>query len=1032
VTAPFDYILFALIALLGATATWHALEQAGVRATLRWIPPFGLAAMAVAGWGVIERADRRARAGIEERLSALAPTYAGEFERLGHARLPERIATDDSLYLALIDAQKRWLGANPAIADLYTMRRFGPNQYGLVVDSETDYDGSGTIDSDRERRTRPGELLTPTPAAVEAFRGRPTFAARAHSDRWGTWVAAYHPIRDSAGRVEAVLGIDFPADQWFEAITAARLPAVAYLLVVVLVIVGGVAIYAAQQRHHRDLLATEARVVAICESSPVGLLTANDDGAVSYANHSCGRILGRPSSELLDHAFASAIDPTDRDGFMSSWYQSIRDRRPFNRVTRTVADQGEARWVQFRAEPNHVRGAVQGFVGAVEDVTEARRAQDAVAAGATRLRAIFDAAADGIIVADSSGQIESLNNAAHALFGYDSDELFGRPIGTIIIDGDPRLGRRRDRSTFPLDLAVSTMEAGGHRSMIAIVRDITDRKQAEEDRLRHLSELEQTKNSLETAAAELARSMEESAEARARAESAARAKSEFLATMSHEIRTPMNGVIGMVGLLLDTPLTAEQREYAATVRSSAESLLTIINDILDFSKVEAGRLTFEPLPFDIRTAVEETIDLLAGKAGEKGLVLAARFAPGTPRHLIGDVGRLRQILTNYTGNAIKFTGRGHVLVEVSCDRQSGDDAVIRLAVSDTGIGIPPEQLHRLFQKFSQADASTTRKYGGTGLGLAICRQLAELMGGEVGVTSQSGEGSTFWATVRLPIDRAARSVAPPAELHRKRLLYVHRGSIHTAWEMQLIADLGVRVDAVTAPEALASMKTATDALDPFEIVMIDQGIDEPRADELAAAISTAGGGPRIVLVTDPGTRGQLPASPSARVTTSLARPLRSGALATALQGSASAPTPTSSEPAPGTSGTGAASTRRILLVDDNAVNQKVGAKMLERLGFRVDLAGNGLEAVEMWARVPYDAILMDCQMPEMDGFEATAEIRRRESGTARIPIVALTANAMQGDRERCLAAGMDDYLTKPIRPDQLKETLARWSEPARV
>ena len=1039
--APFDYLAYALTAVVGAILSWHSLGRIQARLTTRIVPGVLLLAGVVAGWVLTERADRVTRAAMRERHRALTPTYASEIEVLGHQSLTAPFDADNPKVRLMVAAQQRWMEANPDIGRIYTIRRSGPGQFALLVDSNA-------------KPSPPGiRSFEPKPEAAQAFKGIGTFTKTPVVDQRGTWISEFHPIRDSAGMVEAVLGVDYAAGDWFPTIQQARLSVLGYLSLILAIVLGGVGMAIVQHRHHDALRRSEARVAAISEGSPIGLFTKDLAGAVTYANETSSAILGLAPPNLLGHGYAEAILPAERAAVLAESRAAIEARAPFDRIIPIGAGPEPSGWIHVRTKPMWFDDRIVGYVGSLQDVTDERRSQEALAASARRLQAIFDATAEGIIVADASGSIESMNPAALRIFGYEADELFGRPVATILPDlaaaapteglirltSAPRAaestGRRRDRTRVPIDLAVSSMELGDVPTFIATVSDISLRKEAEEERVGYLGQLEAAKASVERSAAELARSMEEIAEARIRAEGATQAKSDFLATMSHEIRTPMNGVIGMIGLLLETPLNAEQREFATTVKSSAESLLTIINDILDFSKIEAGRLTFEPLPFDLRTAIEETVDLMMARAAEKGLRLAARFAPGTPRYLIGDVGRVRQILLNYTGNSIKFTGEGHVLIEVSCDEQTPTHAHLRLAITDTGIGIPPEQQERLFRKFSQADASTTRKYGGTGLGLAICKQLAELMGGEVGLTSSVGGGSTFWATIRLEIDSAASDQPSHPALAGVRTLYLDTDPMHRLILAEQCGEWGMRIDAVdSATRALALVIRAAAQGDPYRLIIVDHGATDTAAAEFALnvqAIGPTAAEPALLLMSNAGTRGRAEQYASAGFSGFLARPVRSGTLADTLEtllaprcdvptaadrGSVVAtPTPVSNAPL-----------RLVLLVDDNVVNQKVGAKMLEKMGCRVNLASNGLEAVEAWARVPYAIIFMDCQMPEMDGYEATAEIRRREAIGSRIPIVALTANAMQGDREKCLEAGMDDYLSKPIKPDDLRAALARW------
>ena len=528
--------------------------------------------------------------------------------------------------------------------------------------------------------------------------------------------------------------------------------------------------------------------------------------------------------------------------------------------------------------------------------------------------------------------------------------------------------------------------------------------------------------------AERQHASDELAIARDAAMESSRLKSEFLATMSHEIRTPMNGVIGLTGLLLRTELDDRQRQYAEGVQGAGEALLAIINDILDFSKIEAGKLELEVVDFDLVQVVEEAAGLVAETARRKGLELVAYCHPGLPEGLRGDPSRLRQVLLNLASNAVKFTEAGEVIVRARLVRESEESLVVRFEVADTGIGINADDQARLFEPFSQADTSTTRRFGGTGLGLAISTQLVAAMGGELGVDSEPGHGSTFWFT--LPFGRPAEGVVVAARpfhhlLEGVRALVVddndtNRLILHDqlrAWDMYVdLADNGA-----------VALQRIREAQRPYDLALLDMCMEEIDGLDLARRISAdpALASTRLILLTS---TADVSADDITRagIAAALTKPVRLSQLYdTLMRLTAPAPAvgqrsaPLSPARAEGRQG-------HVLVVEDNATNQMVAVGILEDLGYRVDVAGNGLEALEALARRDYAAVLMDCQMPEMDGYTATAEIRRRQGDTGRLPVIAMTAGAVEGDRERCLAAGMDDYISKPVKPEDIEQALGRW------
>ena len=691
------------------------------------------------------------------------------------------------------------------------------------------------------------------------------------------------------------------------------------------------------------------------------------------------------------------------------------------------------------------------FITASVDRSFSRQSLE-LAGSEQRYRRIIESSFDAFLGFDQEGRITDWNAQAEAMFGWTRAEAIGMPVASAIDwsvgrDSDPSQAQSRDQNkdrptpengsageprliasqdgaqgrievlarhrhghSFDAEMAVSSLPWGEKRLFAAFVQDVTQRKLAEREK----------------------------EEARLAAEAASRAKSEFLANMSHEIRTPLNGVVGMTDLALDTELTREQRDYLETVKLSADSLLNVINDILDFSKIEAGKVDLEEKDFDLRACVEAALKTLALRADEKGLELLCDVAEEIPDMLCGDSGRLRQILVNLVGNAIKFTIEGEITLRVQTESRGQGACRLHFVVADTGIGIAADKLETIFESFAQADTSTTREYGGSGLGLTISRRLIGLMGGKIWIESELGKGSRFHFTVALREAQAA--IAAPEAPQRERglagvrVLVVDDNRTNRRILEGLLTSWGMKVTLTAGGEqALECLAAAGGDDGPFQLILTDMHMPKMDGFGLVDEIRRSGGTPAatIMMLTSAGYRGDAARCAELGIAAYLLKPVRQTELRDAIEHALGARR--QKREAPMITGNslrqehGEQRSLHVLLAEDNEVNQKLAARLLEKRGHAVTVVANGVEALSALERRAYDLVLMDVQMPGMDGIEATIELRRREErGGGRQPIVAMTAFAMKGDRERCLAAGMDGYLAKPIRAHELDDVLDRY------
>ncbi|MEI7635977.1 MAG: PAS domain S-box protein [Syntrophus sp. (in: bacteria)] len=768
-------------------------------------------------------------------------------------------------------------------------------------------------------------------------------------------------------------------------------------------------------------------------------------------------IFNRAGEELIGYDRAALLGKNDLDLFPPE------QAAHFMAKDREVLD-GEAGMLDIPEEPIltakkgrrllhtlkvRIRGSdnnTKFLLGISEDITERKQFEETLRESEDKFRKISMVAQDGIIMIDNDGMVTFWNPAAEHMFGFTGEEITGRSLHKAVSPGDyhaiiheafPRWqasgqgqaigkvselrAKKKDGSEITVELTLSSVMLKNKWHAVGIVRDITQRKQAEEK--------------LNEANYKLIQAAEYANELIIKANVASQAKSDFLANMSHEIRTPMNGVIGMTGLLLDTDLNEEQRKHAQIVRTCGEFLMRLINDILDFSKIEAGKLELETLNFDLRALLDDFAAMMAGRIQDKGLEFVCAVAADVPTYLRGDPGRLRQILVNLAGNAVKFTHQGEITIRVNLILETEDKIVARFSVKDTGIGISADNMGFLFQKFSQVDASTTRHYGGTGLGLAISKQLVEMMGGEIGIKSEEGSGSEFWFTVCLAKQyEHERIELPLAGIRGSHILIVDDNATNREILTEQFRAWGVQSEeAPDGPMALQALYLAREGDNPFHVAILDMQMPGMDGATLGRMIKSDDKlkNIRLVMMTSVGQRGDAKLMEEIGFAAYLIKPVRQAdlfeVLSVVLAGEAP---PLAVQPLV---------TRhsirelrrgsvRILLAEDDFVNQDVALGILKKLGFHADAVSNGAEAVKALETTNYDLVLMDVQMPEVDGLTATRIIRDPQSAVRnhKVPVIAMTAYAMKGDREKCLEAGMNDYVPKPVEPQALADALEKW------
>ena len=785
------------------------------------------------------------------------------------------------------------------------------------------------------------------------------------------------------------------------------------------------------QKRTRDLARISRDRQLLLDSAGDGIYGLNSEGRVTFVNQRAVDLLGWDEHDLLGRGMHELTHHTRHDGTPYPVAECRIHASVGQQVRHHVTDElfwrkdGSSFPVEYTSTPMIGEDdEAAGVVVVFKDITERKLAEDAIRNALATTEAILEGLPVGVVVVGKDKKIRTINEAAARIMRRQEKEVIGTTCHVTMctaeegkcpiwdlggeVDHSEKVVLTADGCQVPVLKTALPIVLNGEEVLLEAFVDIGELKQTQEQLIK----------------------------ARQEAEEASRAKSEFLAVMSHEIRTPMNGVLGMAELLRNTPLESEQLEYVSIIDQSGKALLDIINDVLDFSKIEAGKLDLEPVTFDLELTTYSVARLLAPKAEAKGLGMILRYAPSCPRQVVADPGRIRQILMNLVGNAIKFTEQGHVKIDVACMGGTESAAKLRISVEDTGIGIDTDTQARLFAHFTQADVSTTRRYGGTGLGLAISRQLAEMMGGRIGVDSAPGHGSTFWVDIQLPVAEAPDTVYPTG-LRGVRSLLIDDSPLSQHVLSEQMQQMGLEVMLAESVElAMEQLKTAVAKGEPAQLLVFAHHLHGMTGEQLVEWLKQEQSIPdlALILITTAGQKEDEARYQKVGFAAYLTQPVRSDVLvrtiAEVLGAEESVDAPIITRHNLADSGREDAAAKelrkgRVLLVEDNQVNQIVVLSMLKKLGLEAEIACDGMEAVNMADESEYDLILMDCQMPVMDGYEATRQIRER-GGVRPVPIVALSANMMDDVRQKCIQVGMDGFLGKPFTQDELMATVGHW------